>query len=1178
MKMTKKALSLLLCLILSLSAFPVLSPGTRISAEEIAEGEILSAEADPGPIVTPGTSYEAVLSRLPATARVTLASGGAPAAETFHTAAFTPGAWTLFDGEAISFSGGALTVEKESTKVKALTGEEYGDFVLEATLRGTSAAINNNFGVMLRASDVTAAGADSYRGYYVGIGRYGSSSALTVGYADGAWHLIKAVPTDYRTGQDYALKVLLCGETLAVWLDGKLLYRDELSLFSRGRVGLRTYKQLFSCSSFAVRTPSPAELDEAGARPSRETEAAVDGWSCPDYRADVPGTYCFTGRIRGTDYPVETTVSVAAPYRIAEAVSSLPYGAVRITGGFFREYIRETVCVIVPTAIANVEKTTGGIPNIRNAAKKNRGEASAPFSGAFYVDSDVHKVLESMCYALAVDAAGDAAIRTAQESIRKKLEEWIPYYLGAQEPSGYFDTYYTLNAGEEKFSDTDKHELYCMGHFIEAAVAHHECTNGGDSRLFDMAIRCADYLAATFGEGAGRRKQIAGHQEIELALLRLARRCVALGGDYAAKASVYAGLAAFFLDVRGDYDGRTVMGDKSQYRQDHLPVDRQLSAVGHAVRAQYMYAAMAELASLDQTYAKKYDKALNALWRDVSETKQYVTGGVGQTAANEGFAASYFLPDKSSYCETCAGIANMMWNRAMGKLYGSSAYADRVETDLYNTVLGCVGFDGDSFFYQNRLASMDGFVRNRWFGTACCPPNLTRTLLSLGGYLYRYTEDAVLIDQYVTSEAAVPLAAGEVSLTVESELPWQGRGSVTIAPGSAGTFSLSLRLPSWTERALIRVNGREETVSPDADGYLTLRRAWRDGDRVDFEFPMPVLFSETPAQVKENVGRVSLRRGPIVYCAEGKDNDFNVFFAYIDRTAEPVLEWTDSLDGKEDPYGVRDMMKIKLPGKTDGLGPVRESVWTFIPFYARANRGSSPMTVYVQTGEKERALHQYAVPSASYTYNGDSVYNLNDGTDSKSNRWTSWNAKEVKKDPWVRYDFDEPVELSGCRIWWYQDSSGVKLPKGLGILYRDEATGAFRPVTGEGPYSASHADGFITYRFETVRTTAIRVAITNGEKAVGIVEWELIGKMPDRTPDETAETLPPESDTAAAGEPTAAAEETAAGVTAQAREGEEPSQGASSPLPALLGGAAVLAAAVAAAVLLVKKRRKGKGA
>lgn len=1152
-------------------AFSCFAGVCKVCAEDIDEKSIVSADAGTAISVTAGTSYADVLKKLPETVSVTLADTAGTESKMLHAAKFEKSDWTLFDPSAVTFSDGKLQITKQSGKVKALTGGEYTDFVVEATLRGTASAPDNNFGIMLRAKNVTDANADSYQGYYVGIGKYGSTHALTVGYGNNAWKLVNNVPFDYKPNTDHKLKVLMYGNTLAAWLDGKLLYQAEFTLFDSGRVGLRTYKQLFECSSFTVRTPTSAELTECGLTPTRTAEARVTGWSCPEYDPEHTGAYTFTGKIENTDREVKMTVTVSEPLKINETVTSVPYTDVSITGGFFRDYIKQMICVVVPTAIRNVENDKGGISNIKNAAKMHRGESYGAFSGALYVDSDVHKVLESMCMALSVDAMGDAEIIAAQKQISAKLEEWIPYFVDAQEKSGYFDTYYTLNAALVRYSDITKHELYCMGHFIEAAIAHYEYTGGTDTRLFDAAIKCADHLASTFGYGKDLRKQIAGHQEIEYALLRLARACAVEGGKYSDKAGVYAELAAFFLDVRGDYEGRAVVGDMKEYRQDHAPVAEQLSAVGHAVRAQYMYAAMAELASISPDYAAKYDKALTALWKDVTDTKQYVTGGVGQKKSNEGFDTSYQLDNKTSYCETCAGIANMMWNRAMGKLYAGSAYADIIETDIYNTVLGCVNFDGDKFYYQNRTAIEGEFDRNAWYGTACCPPNLTRTVLSIGGYIYSKTDDAVIVNQYITNEASIALGNASVKLAMQSNMPWQGNGSITAGLEKSAEFTLRLRMPAWSDAASVKINGTAVDAEADSEGYITITREWKNGDKIEFDFSMPVIYEESGKQVTANIGYTSVRRGPIVYCAESADNDFNVFYAYIDKENEPELVWTESLDGRPDPYGVRDMYTLKIQGCTDGLGEKTAVEWTFIPFYARQNRELGNMTVYVQKAHIDRTLEQYAIPSASYTHSADSVHNLNDGTNDKSKRWTAWKSSEILQNTWVQYDFDGEVELEGCRIWWYRDNGsngGVKLPKNVEI-YVKNSDGKFVKVKHEGEYTADHANGFITYSFEGVNTSAIKVVMTASSGATGIVEWRLVGST-------AASPEPPATEAPATEAPATEAPMTDAPATdaPQTNKSEAPPIGKNENSLPLIAGIAAGVAAIGAAIAVILRKKK----
>lgn len=1170
--MKKKIMALILCFATIIPGIAGIFTAIDVFAANIDESKIIGVENIYTEDVIVGTSFKNVTDSLPSKVTLHISKDENKQSENLHSAKFEEGSWELFDAGAISIENGKLTVNKNSTKVKALTGDEYEDFVLEATIKGISSTPDNNFGVMLRAEDVTESGPDSYNGYYVGIGKNDGKYALVVGYANGSWHLLDQINFDYQANHDYDLKVVMYGNIMAIFLDGELMYNKELTLFDKGRVGLRTYRQLFECSSFNIRTISSADLAEIGITEYDKVEADVNNWSCSEYASDKAGSYIFKTTVKGTEYEVNTVVNVVPYLEINEELKALSYENVSINDGFFREYIKQMICKVVPTAIKNVEQGTGGMANIKNAAKKHRGETYGAFSGMFFVDSDVHKVLESMCYALSIDPLGDEDIIKAQADISSKLEEWIPYFVDAQEDSGYFDTYYILKENEVRFSDVSMHELYCMGHFIEAAIAHYECTDGKDTRLLEVAVKCADYLSRTFGNGEGQRKQIGGHQEIEIALLKLAKTMLEVGGDYSVKAHKYANLAAFFLEVRGDYENRTVNYGtfwNPEYWQDHAKVEDQTSAVGHSVRAQYMYTAMAELASIDSEYREKYDNALTSLWKDVTYTKQYVTGGVGQSSSNEGFLESYKLPNGSAYCETCAGISNMMWNRSMSKLYSGSAFADQIETNLYNAVLGCVNLDGDKFYYVNALESTSGSMRSTWYGTACCPPNLTRTILSLGGYIYNYSDDALYVNQYISNEANVPFSSGGVKVNMTSDMPWKGNVSILLSMDKETSFKLNLRIPYWSDKVEVKINGKSVNIEAGKDGYIVLDEKWSNGDKIELSFSMPVIFEETSEKVTTNIGYTSVRRGPIVYCAEYADNKFRMSLAYIDKNSEIKVEKVNSIDGKADPYGVRDMYIIKMGGKLDGLTKSADVEWAFIPFYARLNRTAGHMTVYVAKEKLERSLASYAIPNASYTYGGDSVYNLNDGTNDPANRWTSWKDGTFLKQPWVQYDFDEEVVLSGCNIWWYNDNGGVKLADSFEIYYKNTQTGEFTAVKHDEKYLCKNGDGFITYTFEDVAVTSIRIVINNSKAAAGIVEWELIegkldnGEPPEPTPvtEEPTETETPE--------PTDKKEtETPSSVT------ETPEVKKNSLLPVIIGGviAAVAVAGAVVAVILKKKK------
>ena len=763
-----------------------------------------------------------------------------------------------------------------------------------------------------------------------------------------------------------------------------------------------------------------------------------------------------------------------------EELRSLSYQNVEITEGFIRDFTRLIVCEGVLADIRGVSRETGGLNNIKNAALKHRGESHGEFKGMFYVDENVHKTLEAMCYALALEPMGDAQIIAAQKTIKDTLEEWIPYYVDAQEESGHFATYITLN-DLTPFADKNLHELYGMGHFIEAAIAHYNYTEGEDRRLIDMAIKCADYIDSRFGNEEGKLNQIPGHQEIEWALLRLAE-LVALMGD-GERAEKYIELSAFLLGTRGK--GGMV------YWQDHAPVEEQTEAVGHCVRAQYMYNAMAALAAIDDDYRAKYDNALQSLWNDVTYTKQFVTGGVG-LIEQEGFGESYELPNVAAYCETCAAIANMMWNRRMSTLYAGSQFADQIETDLYNAILGCISLDGKSFFYTNYLSTLS--QRSEWYDTACCPPNLSRTLLSIGGYIYNVGQNSLYIDQYISNNADIEIGENALGISMTSGFPTDDKVTLEITSEAPATFTMYLRVPSWAKGSTLKLNGEAIDANANGNGYIAIEREWKNGDSIELEFAMEVTFVQTSDKVSTNIGYVAVRRGPLVYCAEYVDNTYIPSRAYIDMTDTPQLVWIESLDNKSDPYGVRDMYAIKIGAFVQGFETDTPVEMTFIPFYARLNRGRYPMQVFVAKERLEnKPIETYAIPSASFTFSTDSIYSMNDGDQRLKTRWTSYAGSNLQRNPWVQYDFDSEVTLRGCKIWWYEDTGGVRLPKSFEIYYKNSETEDFVPVSHIGEYTCSTAAGLLQYLFEEIKASSIRIVANNTSHAVGIVEWQLLG-------------------------------------------------------------------------------------
>lgn len=630
---------------------------------------------------------------------------------------------------------------------------------------------------------------------------------------------------------------------------------------------------------------------------------------------------------------------------------AIDFTHVQVTDEFWGARQKQVACVTVHAGIINVEKRGGGISNLINAGKKNRGESYGNFEGELYVDSDVHKLLETMCYALQLNDGGNVQVQEAQKEIRAKLEEWIPYYQAAQESDGYFDTYFTLVRPDDKFTDFSLHELYCAGHMYEAAVAHFRMSGGTDVRLLDVAVKNADYICSLFGEG--KWKAVPGHQEIELALLKLAALCKEIGVfhgyDYAAGVENYIEMASFFLRTRGDLQGRRGTTLEPDMCQDYAPITEQTQILSHAVRAHYMCMGMADLELL--TGDDTYREALLVLWES-AQTKTYVTGAVGNPNNHEGYGADYYMPIGKCYGETCASISSMMWNQRMSMLFGDNKYADEMEQQLYNNILSGVNLNGDRFFYENHVRTA-GRERVVWYGTACCPPNLMRTVLSLGGYIYTQQDDTVTMNLYVANEADLSLTQGEIHLSVTSGFPWDGKVSIRIATEGERQMKLRLRLPSWaTGKNTLAANGESISVTIDDQGYIVLDRVWKSGDTISLNLSMEVQSIDMVKGTEEADDYIAFRRGPVVYCAESVDNESDPDRYSISKEAEFESKWVANLDGRADPYGTRGMMLITTKD-AKLLEQEQNTQFTMIPFYANSNRGATGMEVYINLDQKK---------------------------------------------------------------------------------------------------------------------------------------------------------------------------------------------------------------------------------
>ncbi|WJQ05725.1 glycoside hydrolase family 127 protein [Geobacillus stearothermophilus] len=591
------------------------------------------------------------------------------------------------------------------------------------------------------------------------------------------------------------------------------------------------------------------------------------------------------------------------------------------------------------------------IKNFRIAA----GESDGEFYGMVFQDSDVAKWLEAVAYLL----------EEKRDSELEALADDVIELLGrAQQPDGYLNTYYTVKEPGKRWTNLrDNHELYCAGHLIEAAVAYFQAT--GKRRFLDIMCKYADYIGTVFGRGEGQIPGYDGHQEIELALLKLYE----VTGNES-----YLKLSQYFIDQRGqqphyfDWEkkarGETKpfwFHDDYRYHQAHIPVREQKQAVGHAVRALYMYTAMAGLAA--KTGDESLKQACQTLWENVTKRQMYITGGVGSSAFGESFTFDFDLPNDTVYAETCAAIALVFWARRMLELEMDGKYVDVMERALYNGTISGMDLDGKRFFYVNPLEVWPKAcerhdkrhvkpVRQKWFSCACCPPNLARLIASIGHYIYSQTSDALFVHLYVGSNIQTEIGGRSVEIVQETNYPWDGTVRLTISPESAQEFTLGLRIPGWCRGAEVTINGENVDIAPlTKKGYAYIRRVWRQGDEMVLHFSMPVERIKAHPQVRANAGKVALQRGPIVYCLEEVDNGPNLANLFLPRDAQLEAHFEpDLLEGVVVITGTAERMD-ESAWNDELYRPIEPRTYQVpfraIPYYAWCNRGEGEMTVWV---------------------------------------------------------------------------------------------------------------------------------------------------------------------------------------------------------------------------------------
>jgi len=622
-------------------------------------------------------------------------------------------------------------------------------------------------------------------------------------------------------------------------------------------------------------------------------------------------------------------------------IAAVPLSNVKIQQGFWYPRIESARTVTIPHSFEECEQT-GRIDNFAVAGGLKKGT----FQGTRFDDSDVFKVVEGAAYSLQ---------NHYDPKLDRYLDSLITLFAAAQEPDGYLYTIRTIYkdstglkdwiAGPTRYSfENGSHELYNVGHMYEAAVAHFKAT--GKRSLLDVAVKNANHLVKTIGPKPGQMIVVPGHEETEIGLIKL----YGVTGD-----KRYLDLARFFVDMRGRSDKRPLFLDAHNlgpaYFQDHKPVVQQNEAVGHAVRAQYLYASMTDLAILLRDTA--YTNAVMRIWNDATTKKQYVTGGVGARANGEAFDDAYVLPNDAAYAETCAAVANLLWNQRMFQLTGESKYIDVFERVLYNGFLGGVSIAGDQFFYVNPMSSKgkndysngEAAKRSPWYGAACCPTNVSRFLPSLPGYVYAVRNNELFVNLFIDSQSDITLNNNPVSVNQQTAYPWDGSINLTISPKQAASFPVLIRIPGWAtgqpmpgdlyrftsskgQAPKLTVNGKAVPIQTE-NGYVKLLRTWKKGDKITLTLDMPVQQLVANEKLKADNGKVAIQRGPVVYCAEGVDN------------GGQALNTTVRADQTFTPEFRKDMLGGVMVLKSGDAKPT-----TLIPYYAWSNRGPNEMAIW----------------------------------------------------------------------------------------------------------------------------------------------------------------------------------------------------------------------------------------
>lgn len=809
-------------------------------------------------------------------------------------------------------------------------------------------------------------------------------------------------------------------------------------------------------------------------------------------------------------------------------VTPVSFTHVHIAGNtFWGQRLQASQDVTIPLAFSKSEET-GRYTNFSNAAEhiKDPSKVFTIKSGTFsFDDTDPYKTIEGASYLL--QTYPNAKFKGGR--LDKYVDSVVAVIASGQEPDGYLYTSRTQNpqhphewAGTKRWERVEdlSHEFYNLGHMCEAAVAHYYAT--GKRNFLDVAIKYADCICREVGDKAGQASVVPGHQIAEMGLAKL---YIATGNRK------YLEEAKFFLDKRGKKDPewrqtRNGLFDKDgyyhrldTYSQSHKPVTEQDEAVGHAVRAGYMYAGMADIAAL--TGDKEYIKAIDRIWENIVSKKYYITGGVGATSSGEAFGDNYELPNMSAYCETCAAIAQVYLNYRLFLLHGESKYYDALERSLYNGVISGVSLDGGRFFYPNPLESMGQHQRQAWFGCACCPSNIARFIPSVPGYFYQVQNNDVFVNLFCSNTADLTVGGKKVTLSQQTEYPWKGDIHVTIDKTNASEFNLRLRIPGWVRGQVVpsdlysyadnkqlnysvTVNG--QPVEADLQqGYFGIKRKWKKGDKVTLHLDMQPRIVTALDAVEADRGRVSIECGPIVYCAEFADNDFDLGSLLLNQKPQFKTKESQMTIKADDGMHTYQFQGLSTSGQTlnyneEGRLVAKDVTLNLIPYYAWNHRGSGRMLVWLPielratTPAKPATLASKSKLSVSTRT--AAVGSVNDGllpksSNDKSVPYYHWWPKQGGTE-WLQYDLPTETSISSTGVYWYDDGpwGGCRIPKAWRIFYMD-ANNQWQPVKVIDAYTVKK-DNTNTVHFQPVTTKALKMEVDlPDDNSAGLYEWDV---------------------------------------------------------------------------------------